>query len=980
MVRQISAKMNFNTILVFAYLLLPISLFAQKSHTVHGVVKDSETDEELIGVNIYVEGQKLRGTVSDFDGGYTLEVSDSSEIVFKYLGFHEVRHIVLNSQELNVRLIPESIELNIVVVSASRKREKLLDAPSSISVINSTSISRKAGANALDHLKNVSGVHINKSGIQGGNPSVRGFNGYYSNDLMTLVDNRIASLPTLKLNAYNLIPTSNEDISRIEVLRGPASALYGPNTVNGVVHIITKSPIDEPETKLYTGFGFRSYISDTLEDKSNPSPRFDNKSFADRTITTMGFRHSDSIRTTSKRKVRMGYKLSAEIFKGNDWKYSEPSEPTRIIRFKPTANGPKNLLANGNIDPTGKGEEVANRRNENIDKWNLDGRYDFRFQKDVDFILSGGISNYSGVDMTPIGAMQNVNWKNFYTQARVTWKKLFAQVYMNGNNAGQSFYVPTGAIYLDESKFYGMQIQHSTELWKKLNLVYGTDAFMYRPETRHTLHGRNEDKDNITEVGAYLQAAYDLHPRLQLLAASRVDYGTQLEKVTVSPRAAFIFKPGTGQNMRFVFNKAYRTAGPSAYFVDVAQATIPMDIYVRALGTPNSGFQYSFNANPYYGNQILPQFRSPYGDDRSAYYDVGDPNFNNIGWQGILSAIKEQFLTQFPNMPDNPIIPIIIDQLIADLTPATIPSNISQVVRDLNSTSRTFVESDWMHLKDIQGLKPMTAYNYEFGYKGIIAKAFSLSVDLYRTDFKNYVAPVTFVTPAVMFDADALLEYVGPEISQRFNDPSNALYKNLLTSLLDNNVKFDGNNNGTGEDELLALFKTAVSNLPIGIINPQQADGPEMLLVTRNIGDVTLYGADLGLTAFLSEDLNISVNYSFVDKDSIRVPGAQYGYVALNAPKHKVNAGFNYNISKIGLNVGARLQWMAGFPVNSGNYTGRVKAHHDIDLDLSWTPTFHDKFNATISVQNIYNNKHQYFIGSPVIGSMAMLRLGYKIM
>lgn len=971
--------MNFFEKLLLLLFLTPQILFAQKEHQLQGVIKDFETGEELIGVNIYVEGQKLRGTVSDFNGHYSINVLDSSEVVFKYLGYHEIRKTILRSQELNIDLKSEQIELNTVVVSASRKQEKLLDAPSSISVVNSKTISRKAGANALDHLKNVSGVHVNKSGIQGGNPSVRGFNGYYSNDLMTLVDNRIASLPSLKLNAYNMIPTNSDDISRIEVIRGPASALYGPNTVSGVVHIITKSPIDEPETKVSLGVGFRSYIADTLISKDNPHPRFDNKDITDRSIFTVGFRHSDSIRTTKKRGVRMGYKISAEIFKGNDWKYSEPNEPNKIIRYLPTSQGNQYLLSDNTVDPAGKGDEVNNSRDENINKISLDGRFDFRFKRDLELVLAAGLNNYSGVDMTPIGAMQNKNWKYYYAQARLNWKRLFAQVYMNGNNAGESFYVPTGALYLDESKFYSMQIQHSAELWNKLNLIYGADAFIYKPDTKYTLHGRNEDNDNITEIGTYLQATYDLHPRLQILAATRLDYGTQLEKTTFSPRAAFIFKPATGQNLRFVFNKAYRTAGPSAYFVDVAQATIPVDIPVRALGTPNSGFQYSFNANPNYNNRVLPQFRSPYGGDRSAYYDVGDPNFNNTGWQGILSAIKDQFLTQFPNLPDEPIITTLIDQLIADLTPSTIPTSIPQVVKDLNSTSRSFVESDWENLRDIHGLKPMTAYNYEFGYKGIIAKSFSLSIDLYRTDFKNYVAPVTFVTPAVMFDSEALFSYVAPEISQRFNDPSNAIYKTLLTALLDKNSKFDGNRNGTGEDELLALFKTAVSNLPIGVINPQQAEGPEMLLVTRNIGDVTLYGFDLGLNAFLSQDLSIHTNYSFVDKDSIRVPGAQYGYVALNAPKHKVNAGFNYNISSIGLNVGARFQWMAGFPVNSGNYTGRINPHHDIDLDLSWTPTFHENFNATLSVQNIYNRKHQYFIGSPVIGAMAMLRLSYKI-
>lgn len=972
---------NYLTIILF---LIPFITNAQnkknKEFIIHGHITDAENGEDLIGVNIYVEGQKTRGTVSNFDGLYTLSVEDSSIVVFKFLGYQEVKKLILSSQQLDIKLNPEGIELNTIVVSASRKQEKLLDAPSSISVISSEVISNKAGNNVLDYLKNVSGVHINKSGIQGGNPSVRGFNGYYSNDLMTLVDNRIASLPSLKLNAFNMIPTDNDDISRIEVLRGPASALYGPNTVNGVIHIITKSPIDEPETKISISMGARSYIKDTLINKDNPNPRFDNPSLSSRAIYSLSFRHADSIKTTKKRGVKMGYKISTKIFKGLDWKYSEPSEPIKIIRYLPTIDGPKYLLRDGSIDPKGIGTEVNNKRDESINKYSVDARMDFRFKKEVEFILSGGLNDYSGVDMTPIGAMQNKHWKYFYTQARVTWKKLFAQVYMNGNNAGDTYYVPTGGLYIDKSKFYGLQVQHSSDIRKKLKLIYGLDAFRYQPNTEYTLHGRNEDHDNITEVGTYLQATYDLHPRVQILAATRMDYGTQLEKLTVSPRAAFIYKPGTGQNLRFVFNKAYRTAGPGAYFVDVAQATIPVDISVRALGTPNSGFQYSFANNPNYDGQLLPQFRSPYGSDRNAYYNVGDANFNNIGWQGLLSAIKDQFITQFPNLPDNPVITDIIDQLIADLTPATIPSNIPQVVRDLNSTTRSFVESDWTNIKDIQGLKPMTAYNYEIGYKGIIAKVFSLNIDLYRTDFKNYVAPVTFVTPAVMFDADALLEYVGPEISERFNASSNALYKTLLTALLDKNSKFGGNNNGTGEDELMALFKTAISNLPIGIINPMQADGPEMLLVTRNIGDVTLYGMDLGLTAYISPDLNIQANYSFVDKDSIRVPGAQYGYIALNAPKHKVNIGVNYFIKSIGLNVGTKFQWMAGFPVNSGNFTGRVTPYHDMDLDISWTPTFHKNFNATVSIQNLYKNEHQFFIGSPVIGTMAMLRLSYKLL
>jgi outer membrane receptor for ferrienterochelin and colicins len=952
------------------------SLFAQ--FTVKGRVMDAFTNEELIGVNIFTANERGKGVTSNFDGTYEIVVPDSSILVFRYVGYVDQTFLISSSQSLHVKLKEDGVELNTIVVSASRRQEKILDAPASISVIDSRSIHQRASVNALDHLKNIAGFHVSKSGIQGGTPSVRGFNGYYSSDLMTLVDNRIATLPSLRINAYQQIPTDDLDLQRIEVLRGPASALYGPNTVSGVVHMITKSPIDEPETKAYVGLGIRSFVPDTLPDRSAEKAKFDFKSPLDRTLYMAGFRHAAVLPITKRRGVRMGYKISTRVFRGNDWRYADPNEPERITRFRFTKDGPVYLDRSGRPAPDGIGQDVDNRRDESISKISLDGRMDFRFKDDLEFILSAGVNNSSNLDMTPVGALQAVNWKYFYSQGRVRWKKLFAQAYVNGNDSGDTYYVPVGGLFIDKSKFYALQLQHSADPARNINVVYGVDAFMYRPDTDYSLHGRYEDQDNINEVGIYAQATYDIMPKVQLITATRFDYGTQLESITFSPRASLMYRPRTGQNMRLSFNRAFKTPGPSAYFVDVKQATIPVDISVRALGTPNSGFQYSFAQNPFYEGALLPQFRSPYGGDRMAYYHVGDPGFNNVGWQGILSAIKSQFLEQF-RLPDHPIIEGIIDQLIGDLTPSSIPSSIPQVVRDLNSTTRSFVASDWKNLNDIKGLKPTIVQNYELGYKGVVAKIFSIGVDVYRSDYKNFMAPVTFVTPAVMFDADALLAYAGPEISQRFNAPQNIIYRQILTRLLDKNAQFGGNGNGTGEDELLALFKTAVSNLPIGVITPMQADGPEMLLVTRNIGDVTLMGVDFNFGVYLSKNLTLNANYTYVDKDSISVPGAQFGYVALNAPKHKGNAAVNYRFEKWGLNVGARVQWMSGYPVSTGNFVGRVHAYHDVDVDVSWSPSFLPEVNATLSIQNVYNNRHQFFIGSPVIGSMALLRLSYKI-
>lgn len=214
----------------------------------------------------------MRGTVTDFDGNYVLRVMAGDIVVFRYVGYEDQVFVITENAVINVQLEESDVRLNPVVVSASRRKEKLLDAPSSITLIDGTSLQKRVTVNMIDQIKNVAGVHIARTGIQGGPPSVRGFGGYYTGYLMTLVDNRMTNLPSLRINAYSMIPTSDEDIDKVEILRGPASALYGPNTGEGVVHMITKSPIDEPETRVHVGVGVRSFMKDTIAIKDPNTP------------------------------------------------------------------------------------------------------------------------------------------------------------------------------------------------------------------------------------------------------------------------------------------------------------------------------------------------------------------------------------------------------------------------------------------------------------------------------------------------------------------------------------------------------------------------------------------------------------------------------------------------------------------------------------------------------------------------------------
>ena len=111
-----------------------------------------------------------------------------------------------------------SFDLEEVSVTASRKPEKVLEAPAAVSTLDGSAVRDKVASTVTDHLKAMPVVYVVTSGLTQSNVVVRGFNNIFSGSLLSLVDNRIARVPSLRSNTYSLLPTSNLDIERIEVV------------------------------------------------------------------------------------------------------------------------------------------------------------------------------------------------------------------------------------------------------------------------------------------------------------------------------------------------------------------------------------------------------------------------------------------------------------------------------------------------------------------------------------------------------------------------------------------------------------------------------------------------------------------------------------------------------------------------------------------------------------------------------------------
>ncbi|GJL76259.1 TonB-dependent siderophore receptor [Nitrosomonas sp.] len=145
--------------------------------------------------------------------------------------------------------------MNIEVTSVSRRSQKLTQVASAIFVITGDDIRRSGVTSIPEALRMAPGVQVDRIGTDKWSISVRGFNGRFANKLQVHMDGRSVYTPLFSGTLWEQQDTLMEDIERIEVIRGPAAAVWGANAVNGVINIITKKAADTQGTLVTAGGG-----------------------------------------------------------------------------------------------------------------------------------------------------------------------------------------------------------------------------------------------------------------------------------------------------------------------------------------------------------------------------------------------------------------------------------------------------------------------------------------------------------------------------------------------------------------------------------------------------------------------------------------------------------------------------------------------------------------------------------------------------
>lgn len=241
-------------LLSFLFLMAILCSASSAQSLVRGKVFDINTGLPLPGVHIIYNSDK--GVLSNRDGHFSFSPDPGKiKLEFTFVGYSTVvKEVNISNNDtvyIDIGLKEDITSINEVVVSAGRREQRVSDLSVSMNVLKPYQIARFHIINAEEILHKTTGIEI-----MDGQVSIRGGSGYSygaGSRVITLID----GLPALSTDAgsvkWGTLPIEN--ISRIEVIKGASSVLYGSSALNGVINFITRDASKEPLTKVSVSAG-----------------------------------------------------------------------------------------------------------------------------------------------------------------------------------------------------------------------------------------------------------------------------------------------------------------------------------------------------------------------------------------------------------------------------------------------------------------------------------------------------------------------------------------------------------------------------------------------------------------------------------------------------------------------------------------------------------------------------------------------------
>jgi len=220
-----------------------VSPLVKAQTTVTGMVTDARTHEALPGVKISAISSNKQPlfTTTDAKGKFRIVPNTKTDTLrFEMMGFTSSNIALRGQTNINISIEPSAVDLQPVIISASREQQSRKSAPIAISKISQTQIQDTKATALYQLLNKVSGVYMVNLGNEQHTMAIRQPITY--NALYLYMEDGLPIRPTGIFNHNSLYEINMNGVKNVEVIKGPASSLYGSNSIGGAVNFITQNP------------------------------------------------------------------------------------------------------------------------------------------------------------------------------------------------------------------------------------------------------------------------------------------------------------------------------------------------------------------------------------------------------------------------------------------------------------------------------------------------------------------------------------------------------------------------------------------------------------------------------------------------------------------------------------------------------------------------------------------------------------------
>ena len=419
-----------------------------------------------------------------------------------------------------------------VVVTASKSEEQLVNAPAAVSVISTETIQNSPATNIGDLLRAVPGVNVSQVSARDVNITTRGATSTLSTSQLALVDGRSVYLDFFGMVMWDLVPTNPDEIRQIEVIRGPASAIWGANAMSGVVNVITRTPRElagsGKGTQLTIGAGsFNRNVAGV--DATGAAVTRDQDAGS---LFYVNGSHAEAVND------RWAFKLAAGYFTQDPL-----PRPVGVIPNVFTTPYPAFV-------------------NEGTQQPKFDARVDYDLANNNGTVsFEGGVAGTQGLIHSGIGPFNIASGSKlgyFMTRYQKGGRRVaFFTNLLDGNASNLLAFTPNGRpLPLDfNTKTFDVEANDVKAIGTTHVLSYGGN---FRHNTFDISLAPAPGDDTRNEGGAYAQDEIFLGRYFRWVVGGRVDKFSSINDAVFSPRTTLLIKPAGDHTFRVSFNRAFR--------------------------------------------------------------------------------------------------------------------------------------------------------------------------------------------------------------------------------------------------------------------------------------------------------------------------------------------------------------------------------------------------------------------------------------